>query len=656
MFIASALFSFSIIAVYIITFLFDTSSINDFSIPLVSLVFSIFSFALSSILIFNKNEKFSKLFSAIDYLVLLTNFGLLVYFTGKIGSPFIGVISILGIVSAIYGSYGVITLLAVIGSLVAGEYLDNNLSFKTISTAIVVCILPMILSIYIWHIKKNNNQNQPSAAENKSKKLTAQLEGISNQSETIIQAIGDGVMLIDNRGSVSMMNPAAESLTGWPFSDASRLNYKSIFQLLDEKGQQVTEENDPIAKALNNNEQIINDDLALQTKNNKKIMVSLHISPAGESGSGVIVVFRDITKAKAEESEQAEFISTASHEMRTPVASIEGYIGLALNSETATIDDRARAFITKAQESLQHLGRLFQDLLDVSRADDNRINYIPKVTNIMDLVEDIVNGLKAKAYEKQLQLIFQPKPDDSGRYVVPVYFVNLDPDLIREVVGNLVENAIKYSSIGNINVDVTATDENIVISVEDNGIGISEEDIPHLFQKFYRVNNPETNQIGGTGLGLYLSRKLVERLGGQISVKSQYHKGSTFTVQLPRITNEEAKALMQVQKNEITTIDKNADTPKLQDVLPPRPTYPSKETEKFIGSMNLDKMVKPATEVPRGESLSKEQILEKARQLHEMAQSQARPGAEISSSNQVKPSFVVNSRVANVRIPTRKEN
>lgn len=655
MFIASALFSFSIIAVYIITFLFDTSSINDFSIPLVSLVFSIFSFALSSILIFNKNEKFSKLFSAIDYLVLLTNFGLLVYFTGKIGSPFIGVISILGIVSAIYGSYGVITLLAVIGSLVAGEYLDNNLSFKTISTAIVVCILPMILSIYIWHIKKNN-QNQPSVAENKSKKLTAQLEGISNQSETIIQAIGDGVMLIDNRGSVSMMNPAAESLTGWPFTDASRLNYKSIFQLLDEKGQQVTEENDPITKALNNNEQIINDDLALQTKNNKKIMVSLHISPAGESGSGVIVVFRDITKAKAEESEQAEFISTASHEMRTPVASIEGYIGLALNSETATIDDRARAFITKAQESLQHLGRLFQDLLDVSRADDNRINYIPKVTNIMDLVEDIVNGLKAKAYEKQLQLIFQPKPDDSGRYVVPVYFVNLDPDLIREVVGNLVENAIKYSSIGNINVDVTATDENIVISVEDNGIGISEEDIPHLFQKFYRVNNPETNQIGGTGLGLYLSRKLVERLGGQISVKSQYHKGSTFTVQLPRITNEEAKALMQVQKNEITTIDKNADTPKLQDVLPPRPTYPSKETEKFIGSMSLDKMVKPATEVPRGESLSKEQILEKARQLHEMAQSQARPGAEISSSNQVKPSFVVNSRVANVRIPTRKEN
>src|SRR5690606_4513614 len=98
--------------------------------------------------------------------------------------------------------------------------------------------------------------------------------------------------------------------------------------------------------------------------------VSLVASPVGGPGSGIIIVFRDITKEKAEEREQAEFISTASHEMRTPVASIEGYLGLALNPATAQVDEKARNYITKAHEAAQHLGRLFQDLLDTARAED----------------------------------------------------------------------------------------------------------------------------------------------------------------------------------------------------------------------------------------------------------------------------------------------
>src|SRR5690606_7203888 len=109
------------------------------------------------------------------------------------------------------------------------------------------------------------------------------------------------------------------------------------------------------------------------THSGKKLLISLVVSPVGQIGSGAIIVFRDITKEKAEEREQAEFISTASHEMRTPVASIEGYLGLTLNPATAQIDEKARDFITKAHESAQHLGRLFQGLLDVTKADDGRI-------------------------------------------------------------------------------------------------------------------------------------------------------------------------------------------------------------------------------------------------------------------------------------------
>lgn len=571
-------------------------------------------------------------------------------------SPFIGLLAIVSIFSGIYGTYGIIGILIIASSLLASEYLDTNLSFQVTTTLVVTTIIPMIISIYIWHIENKKSDYINEIDNIKNIKLTSQLEGITNQSDTIIKAIGDGVISIDSKGLIIMMNPAAERITGWSINESLNLNYKSILRIINQKGESIQYDSDPIAQCLNNNEQIINDDLFLQTKNNKKMMISLHISPAGQQGSGVIVVFRDITKEKTEEREQAEFISTASHEMRTPVASIEGYLGLALNPDTATLDNRARSFIEKAHESLQHLGRLFKDLLDVSKVDDNRINYIPKVTNIMSLIEDIVNGLRSKATEKKLELVFLPKPDNSGKYVVPVYFVNLDPDLITEVIGNLVENAIKYSPQGIINVNVVATDDNIKISVQDNGIGISEEDLPHLFQKFYRVNNSETNQIGGTGLGLYLSKKLVDRLGGQIYVESRYHKGSTFFVELPRISDEQAKQLMESQKDKIVTNSKLVENAKVQDILSVKSVISqNKNTNLKNISKDID-VTKPATNVPRGESLSRDQIIAKAKLLHEMAQTQAQPGAEISQNTSQKINPIINSRVVNVRIPSRNEN
>src|SRR5690606_7866046 len=135
-------------------------------------------------------------------------------------------------------------------------------------------------------------------------------------------------------------------------------------------------------------------------------------SPVGQPGSGVIVVFRDITKEKAEEREQAEFISTASHEMRTPVASIEGYLGLALNPATAQIDDKARMYLTKAHEVAQHLGRLFQDLLDITKAEDGRLSNNPRAVEVVTFVKDVVEGLRPQAEAKGLILVYKPIPDE----------------------------------------------------------------------------------------------------------------------------------------------------------------------------------------------------------------------------------------------------
>lgn len=498
-----------------------------------------------------------------------------------------------------------------------------------------VGILPLIASLIIWH----NKSNKAYTGDKAYKELASELSQVATQSEVVINAIGDGVMAIDAKGTIQLINPAAQQILGWGKQDALALNYKSVLQLVDLKGAPIDPATDPVQQVLNTNQQIRNNDTTLVTKSSKKIISSIVASPIGEVGSGAIIVFRDITKEKAEEREQAEFISTASHEMRTPVASIEGYLGLALNPNTAQIDDKARDFILKAHESAQHLGHLFQDLLDVSKADDKRLTNTPKVTDMTSFTEEIVQGLTPKAVEKGLNLVFKPNPKDGNQHVAPVYHVNLDNDHIREILDNLIENAIKYTLKGQVTVDVNGTEDSVVVSIQDSGIGIPAEDIPHLFQKFYRVNNEETNQIGGTGLGLYLCRKLAEAMNGRIWAESTYKQGSTFNVELPRISSQEAANLQSQQ----TLAAQNASDTSLNQVE----SAAAIETPTLAGAPNVQPATsqtsatpvaaalvgqpvataKAATTVPRGESLTPEQIAAHVAELKEMIKQQQQAAA-----------------------------
>jgi len=320
------------------------------------------------------------------------------------------------------------------------------------------------------------------------------------------------------------------------------------------------------------------------TEGGKKVLLSLIVSPLGRPSTGAIMAFRDMTKEKSEEREQAEFISTASHEMRTPVASIEGYLGLVLNPATATIDDKARDYVEKAQAAAKHLGRLFQDLLDVSKAEDGRMTNDPSVVDIVEFVGDVAEGLKPKAVEKGLRFLYKPLPegDSPERQIAPVYYAHVDNDHLREVIANLVENAIKYTPQGDVIIDVGGDETKVTISVQDSGIGIPTEDIPHLFQKFYRVDNSDTREIGGTGLGLYLCRRLAELMGGQIRVESEYKKGSTFYVDLPRIDHTEAQRLMEAataakQMAEESAAAQPTKTPAPAFVPPAEPAVPASQ-------------------------------------------------------------------------------
>ena len=520
--------------------------------------------------------------SYIGFLLLLAMTTLLLLDTGVVGSPFIALWALLAAAAPVFGLLGAAPIIVMSAGYAVMEFLDTSLDAGDLILIGLLSLLPLAIGYVLIPAKVTKSKEDRAYTE-----LADELSAIAGQSEIVIAAITDGVLALNAKGHVTLINPAAQHLIGWGKTDALDLNYKSILKLFDSRDQPVTDANDPINQALSTNREASSDALFLETGSGKKFLAHITASPVGSS-DGVIIVFRDITKERKDEREQAEFISTASHEMRTPVASIEGYLGLALNPATATIDDKARDFITKAQSSAQHLGRLFQDLLDVTKAEDGRLANTPKVVDVVDFVHDIVQGQLPKATEKGLRVHYKPRPDfdtdnvagpRGDRVITPVLYVNVDNDHLREIVGNLVENAIKYTKEGSVTVDVTSDDAAVTISVEDSGLGIPKEDVPHLFQKFYRVDTTDTREIGGTGLGLYLCRRLTEAIGGKIWVESEYKRGSTFFVRLPRIDSVEAK-----RQIEAASLEATDETPEISTQptppLEPQPTPQSPSVAK----------------------------------------------------------------------------
>lgn len=612
------LLSLAIIALYAVPIITSIAPNGLFGISIIVAVSAGLTALLSVIFYIVAPKKDSFAQALIVYLLFAITAGLLVVQTGGTGSPFIMLWLLVAFFSGVFAVYGWLPVLISAFIFVMVEYLAHKFTANLVAVVAFSSVLPTIIGIMIWR-----NKGAPTEIEKNVKTLANELSEVANRSEIVINAIGDGVIAIDAQGTVQLINPAAQEILGWGKQDALMLNYKSILQLTDLNNKDLDPTADPVMQVLNTNQLIRSNTLIIKTKSGKKVTSSLVVSPIGTPGSGVITVFRDMTKEKAEEQEQAEFISTASHEMRTPVASIEGYLGLALNPNTAQIDAKARDFIMKAHEAAQHLGRLFQDLLDVSKSEDGRMTSMPKVVDMVTYTGTITQGLMEKASEKGLSLVYKPTDNSGQKTITPVYFVNQDNDHIREIIDNLIENAIKYTLTGTVVVDVTGSDSKVIVSVKDSGLGIPAEDVPHLFQKFYRVDNQDRSAIGGTGLGLYLSRRLAEAMQGRLYLESVHGQGSTFFLELPRVDSQEAERLKQQQAvaaasaaQAIAQAPPAPVTPVMPPVVTPRP-----ETPVVAGLAPAPEpgTVKAATTVPRGESLSREQIQAHVLELQAMA-------------------------------------
>lgn len=386
-------------------------------------------------------------------------------------------------------------------------------------------------------------------------------KGSALNSDFILDAIQDGVVMVDRNNVIQTFNPAAASISGWAAQEAAGLDYRNVLQLIDDKGEPLAPAIHPFTQALATAQSIRDSHALLATKAGKPMPISLIVSPvldtAGQPTGSVVGVFRDIAKETEEEKQRSDFISTASHEMRTPLAAIEGYLSLALNPKVSKIDENARKLLVKAQMSTTHLGELFRDLLTSSKAEDGRLISYPAVVEIGEMLEQVSEASRFHAQEKNLTLQYNisGNANEAGKTVRPLYYAYVDPNRVREVFQNIIDNAIKYTMEGGVEVRLTGDVNVTQIQVKDSGAGIGPDDIPHLFQKFYRVDNSTTRTVGGTGLGLFICRKIIELYNGRIWVESELGKGSTFFINLPRLNSQQALEIQRKQASTISPLD-----------------------------------------------------------------------------------------------------
>ncbi|MFO0882249.1 MAG: histidine kinase dimerization/phospho-acceptor domain-containing protein [Candidatus Saccharimonadales bacterium] len=234
--------------------------------------------------------------------------------------------------------------------------------------------------------KNQNSESTPNSS------LASNLHDQKAMSEIILGAIEDGVILIDTNRAIQMFNKAAEKITGWVAKDAIGLDYKSVIKLANEKNEPYTLEQDPLDRIFTEIAPIRDNNAWLQTSSEKTIAINISVSPLINTANeitGAVAVFRDVTFERQEEKQRAEFISTASHEMRTPVAAIEGYLALAMNERVSRIDSKAREYLEKAHASTEHLGKLFQDLLTSAKAEDGRLQNHPVVIEMGEFLQQL---------------------------------------------------------------------------------------------------------------------------------------------------------------------------------------------------------------------------------------------------------------------------
>lgn len=370
------------------------------------------------------------------------------------------------------------------------------------------------------------------------KDFVSHVEEQRNRLEIILNTTAESILAIDRDGKIIITNAAATQLTQLPVEQLVGRNIHDIFKW--------TRDLQPFT--INYDDSTVYPDLeymdhAGNTHFVKIIVAKVH-GAEEQQAAQTIVTIHDETKTRELENMKIDFVSMAAHELRTPLASLRGYIELINYKEGANISDESKKFLHQALKSSNELGSLINNLLDVTRIERGTLTLNMEPMDLAATVKQAVEDVKFVADDKQIALSY--KGPESGDMVLA------DTIALREVVNNLLTNAIKYTeSNGKVDISLEREGDNFVTRITDTGIGIPKKALPYLFTKFYRVHGGLDSGSTGTGLGLFISKSIVERHNGTIGVESQEGVGSVFTFTIP---------VMQAQQQEQHQQDQEAQT------------------------------------------------------------------------------------------------
>jgi PAS domain S-box-containing protein len=455
------------------------------------------------------------------------------YLAGPQGYLFMLFYLLLLVVSAfLYESlqYLLVVLLSVVGVLASTLYPDLVMEAEYLMGLYMMLTLAVLIRVFA---------NKATNLEIEKAKFAEQIQALEqdkSEIRSLLEALSDGLIVVNENNKITFINPSALNILG-VIAPLEKVLGRDVSDYLATIGANGPE---PITREVFGKlEPSIRNDFRLVTPE-KTLRLHTNISPIVTERAnlhGAIILFRDITDEKRNEEQQAEFNAVASHELRTPLSVIEGYLYYVLDpSSKLKYDRETKDYITRAHEAATELNALVTDILTVVKAEEGTLEVNLKKINPIAFLEKLTHEWQDRATAKKLKLKFEVVAHDE----IPE--IATDPVKVREVLNNLVGNAIKFTEKGSVNVTVGLLKKEMLVTVTDTGPGIAESDKSGIFKKFYRAENWQTRKNGGTGLGLYIAKNLVERLGGRIWMDSELGRGSSFYFTLPIGYQEEGKS------------------------------------------------------------------------------------------------------------------
>lgn len=398
--------------------------------------------------------------------------------------------------------------------------LINNFTAGLILINVYVGLVTLTFALII-------NENSSLVDKVKQVELDRQYSEIRSKElyrfQMAVEGSSDLIVISDTEGAIVYVNPAVTRLTGY-----------SRYEVMGKKagkawgGQMEKSFYEDLWDTIKNQKKVFKGEVTNVRKSGEKYIAEVTISPILDEDSNVIyfvAIERDITKAKGIDRMKTEFISLASHQLRTPLTAMKWFLELLLEDET-NFKQEQKEMLNNINVSNERMIELVNALLNVSRIESGRIIVDPEPTDIVALLNEVIREVSVRANEKKIQIIV------STHQKLPK--INIDPKLIRNVYMNLLSNAIRYSPDNSeIAVFISKKDKEIISQVSDNGYGIPEKDKDRIFQKFFRATNAVKIETKGTGLGLYLAKAIIESSSGKIWYESSEGKGTTFWFTIP---------------------------------------------------------------------------------------------------------------------------